>query len=97
MEGKYTILQIVKKIYTLVLIVIVGSCAQQPAATLIIEGDISTDTTWTSDTIYIISQEVRVIDGATLTIEPGTLIKANPGEYPNASMLIITKVLSAAP
>ena len=91
MKGNYTISQIVKKIHFLALIIILGSCVQQPAATLIIEGDISTDTTWASDTIYIISQEVRVIDGATLTIEPGTLIKANPGEYPNASMLIITK------
>ena len=91
MECKCTILQVIKKIYTLILTIIVVNCSQQPSATLTVEGDISNDTTWTSDTVYIISQEVRVIEGATLTIEPGTLIKANPGEYPNASMLIITK------
>jgi hypothetical protein len=38
-----------------------------------------------------LNQEIRVINGATLTIEPGTLIKAAPGEFPNASMLLITQ------
>ncbi len=37
-------------------------------------GDITTSTTWYSDKVYIIDQNVY-IDNATLTIEPGTVIK----------------------
>lgn len=38
--------------------------------------EISTDTTWTNDTIYKVRHQVFVNAGATLTIEPGTLIQA---------------------
>lgn len=38
--------------------------------------EISTDTTWNNDTIYKIQHQVFVNSGATLTIEPGTLILA---------------------
>lgn len=64
-------------------------CATKKTSTTIVKGNITKDTTWTSDTIYILDQQVVVTNGATLNIEPGTLIKANPGEFPNASMLII--------
>ncbi len=39
--------------------------------------EISTDTTWNNDTIYKIQYQVFVNAGATLTIEPGTLILAS--------------------
>ena len=39
--------------------------------------EISTDTTWTNDTIYKIRYQVFINSGATLTIEPGTLIRAS--------------------
>ena len=39
--------------------------------------EISTDTTWTNDTIYKVKHQVFVESGATLTIEPGTLILAS--------------------
>ena len=67
------------------------NCGAQEATSVTIQGSISEDTTWTADNIYVLDQEIRVTNGATLTIEPGTLIKARPGEYPNASMLLITK------
>ena len=38
--------------------------------------EISTDTTWTNDTLYRIKYQVFVNSGATLTIEPGTHILA---------------------
>lgn len=38
--------------------------------------EISSDTTWTADTLYRIRHQVFVNDGATLTIEPGTLVLA---------------------
>ena len=36
---------------------------------------IATDTTWTSDKTYLIQQNTVVMDQATLTIEPGTVVK----------------------
>ncbi|MEZ5364826.1 MAG: hypothetical protein R2748_21435 [Bryobacterales bacterium] len=39
--------------------------------------EISSDATWTADTVYRIYHQVFVNDGATLTIEPGTIVVAN--------------------
>ena len=41
------------------------------------ETEIATDTTWINDTIYKLRGGVTVKSGATLTIEPGTVIQAN--------------------
>ncbi len=54
-------------------------------------GEITTDETWTSDKVYRIKGRVLVTDGATLTIEPGTIIKAEPGQGSFASALIINR------
>jgi hypothetical protein len=40
-----------------------------------VAGDIAVDTTWTSGTTYVLDDLLYVVDGATLTIEPGTTIK----------------------
>ena len=54
-----------------------------PAATVTIPGgDISSNTTWTNNNVYLLDGWVYVVDGVTLTIEPGTVIrgsKANKG------------------
>ena len=53
--------------------------SMQPDVVLGADGtdtEISTDTTWINDTIYRIQHQVFVNPGATLTIEPGTLILA---------------------
>ena len=66
--------QVVKKIYGKFVV------SQQPNVELGFDGtdtEISTDTTWTNDTIYRIRHQVFVNSGATLTIEAGTLIQAN--------------------
>lgn len=47
--------------------------------------------TWTSDNIYVLNGFVFVEEGATLTIEPGTVIKGKPGTGENASALIIAR------
>ncbi|HDP67738.1 MAG TPA: T9SS C-terminal target domain-containing protein, partial [Candidatus Marinimicrobia bacterium] len=41
-----------------------------------ISGDITTDTTWTADTDYLLVGQTFVKSGVTLTIEPGTVIKS---------------------
>jgi len=40
-----------------------------------IRGEISSDQTWTTGSIYILNDRVTVVNGATLTIEPGVIIK----------------------
>ena len=44
-----------------------------------VSGLISADTTWTSDFIYIVTGDVGVEQGVTLSIEPGTLVEFNEG------------------
>jgi hypothetical protein len=48
--------------------------------------DIVKDTTWTSDKTYILKKIIFVEGSADLTIQPGTLIKGDPG-----SALIVTR------
>lgn len=52
-------------------------------------GSISTSETWTADNIYILKGKVVVAEGATLTIEPGTIIKGAQGLEANAAALVI--------
>jgi hypothetical protein len=46
---------------------------------------------WTADKTYLLNGFVFVEDGATLTIEPGTVIKGKPGQGENSSALIIAR------
>lgn len=47
------------------------------AFTKTITGDITTNTTWYADTAYTLAGFIHVTSGATLTIQPGTIIKGN--------------------
>ena len=58
---------------------------------VVVNGHITSDTTWTNDNIYILNKKVAVQDGATLTIEPGTIIKGSPGTESMASALVIAR------
>ena len=53
--------------------------------------DIDSNTTWYSDSIYTLQGRVSVINGATLTIQPGCLIKAQSGVGAVASSLVIAR------
>lgn len=61
------------------------------AADITKNANITTDEVWTSDNTYILDGFVYVTDGATLTIEPGTVVKSEEGEAADASGLIITR------
>lgn len=64
----------------------------QPAATSQeISGEINTDTTWTPDKIWVLDGKVIVNNQATLTIDPGTIIKGKQGDGLNASALVIAR------
>ncbi|MEQ3655325.1 MAG: hypothetical protein ABNH00_05635 [Dokdonia sp.] len=57
----------------------------------ILSGQITEDLVLTSDLIWELDGRVTVTNGATLTIEPGTIIKAFAGQEANASVLIIAR------
>jgi hypothetical protein len=58
------------------------------STTVEVSGDIKTNTTWTSDKIYVLKGFVFVSNGATLTIQPGTIIK---GDKATKGSLIISR------
>jgi hypothetical protein len=47
--------------------------------------------TWTSNNIYVLNEFVFVDSGATLTIEPNTIVKGLPGQGASAKALIVAK------
>ncbi len=65
--------------------------AQHPAASankVVLSGDISSNMTLTKGNWYELSGTVHVLNGATLTIEPGTVIRGNVS---NIGVLIVAK------
>lgn len=65
--------------------------APPTGGTVVINADVTSDTTWSSDSVYNLDGRIFVTNGATLTIEAGTIIKANAGSGANASVLVITR------
>ena len=62
-----------------------------PPPNEVVSGFIEADKTFTNDRIWELAGRVIVTNGATLTIEPGTIVKGRPGEGTNASVLMIAK------
>lgn len=58
---------------------------------ILVNMDIDSNTTWYSDSIYTLQGRISVINGATLTIQPGCLIKAQSGVGAVASSLVIAR------
>jgi hypothetical protein len=59
-----------------------------PSNTVVVTGDISAATTWSANKIYLLKGFVYVTNGATLTIEPGTIIK---GDKATKGTLVVTR------
>ncbi len=75
-----------------------GACSDEPtnnnnnnSSDVIISANITSNTTWTKDKNYVLAGRIAVTSGATLTIEPGTVIKAQAGTGANATALIIAR------
>jgi hypothetical protein len=49
------------------------------AQVVLVSSDIATSTTWTHNNTYRLQQQIYVLPGATLTIEPGTIIASTAG------------------
>jgi hypothetical protein len=60
-------------------------------STVMVSSNITENTTWTKDKTYILNTRVAVLSGATLTIEPGTVIKGEVGTGANATALIVAR------
>ncbi len=68
-----------------------GTCDYDQSYPNIVPATIESDLTLTNDTIWTIAGRTRVINGATLTIEPGTIIKGASGSGSNACALVISR------
>ncbi len=53
--------------------------------------NITKDVTWSKDSIYQLAGRITVVDGVTLTIEAGTIIKGELGTGANATALLVAR------
>ena len=63
----------------------------EPQTEFTINENITEDVTWETGNTYILADRVAVVDGATLTIEPGVVIKGEAGTGANATALLIAR------
>lgn len=67
-------------------------CFYEPVVTdVTVTSNITTNTTWTADKTYRLGGRIVVEAGATLTIEPGTVIKGEAGTGANATALLVAR------
>ena len=62
--------------------------ANYPSTTTTVSSDITTNTTWSSGTVVLLQNKIYVTSGATLTIEPGVIIR---GDQATGGTLIISR------
>jgi len=77
----------------LIALLLLGSCTKPDPIVEVnndLHGRIYNDTTLTADREWVLDGRVSIMPGYTLTIEPGTIVKAKAGDGANASCLIIT-------
>ncbi len=79
------------KLKSLISVALMAAAASLHAATVNVSGSITADTHWTANNEYKLSGYVFVTNGATLTIDPGTVIKGEVSSGAGAAALIITK------
>ena len=69
-----------------------GTCEyEQGQTTVTVASNITSNTTWTADNVYVLASRVAVEAGAELTIEAGTIIKGQAGTGANATALLIAR------
>ncbi len=56
-----------------------------------VNSNITEDATWETGKIYILETRISVEAGATLTIQPGVVVKGEAGTGPNATALLIAR------
>jgi hypothetical protein len=69
-----------------------GTCAYPEVETVItVSSNITTSTTWETGKVYILAGRIAVTSGATLTIQPGVIVKGQAGTGANATALLIAR------
>lgn len=69
-----------------------GSCTyEEEGDAVMVSANITSNTTWTKDKVYVLTTRVAIESGAVLTIEPGTVIKGEAGTGANATALIVAR------
>jgi hypothetical protein len=58
---------------------------------IVISSNITANTTWTTGNTYILAGRITVVDGVTLTIQPGVIVKGQAGTGVNATALLIAR------
>lgn len=58
---------------------------------VVVTSNITTNTTWDAKKVWILGGRISVTSGATLTIEPGTIIKGQAGAGASATALLIAR------
>lgn len=71
--------------------VTITSTDTPPTPVVAVRGNITDNTTWTASNIYLLETRVTVESGATLTIEPGTVIKGAPGQQAASTALLVAR------
>ncbi|QGY43747.1 hypothetical protein GM418_08770 [Maribellus comscasis] len=59
--------------------------------TVYVSSNISENTTWETGKVYVLQSRIAVLEGVTLTIEPGVIVKGEAGAEANATALMITR------
>jgi hypothetical protein len=62
--------------------------ANYPSTSVTVSADITSNTTWTTGTVVLLQNKIYVTNGATLTIEPGVIIR---GDQATGGTLIISR------
>lgn len=68
-----------------------ASTGVDTGSNVFVNGTLTANTTWTKGKVYVLSGRVTVASGATLTIEPGVIVKGEAGSGANASALVIAR------
>lgn len=56
-----------------------------------VTANITANTTWTTGNVYVLGARISVQSGATLTIQPGVIVKGEAGTGTNATALLIAR------
>lgn len=59
--------------------------------TVLVSDNITSDTTWRDGRTYVLGGRIAVEAGATLTIEPGVVVKGQAGTQSNATALLVAR------
>jgi len=64
---------------------------QEDSGNIIVNKNITENTIWSNDNVYQLGGRIAVESGATLTIQPGTIIKGEAGTGANATALLVAR------